>query len=44
MEERSGEDKRRVRIRCGERHFRCPEGQENESKYAIVGGTGRGNL
>jgi hypothetical protein len=29
-------------IRYGERQEGCPEGQENESKYAVVGFSGQG--
>jgi hypothetical protein len=39
-----GLEKRKGRIRYGERQKRCPEGHENESKYPAVWVRGRGKL
>jgi hypothetical protein len=37
-----GKEKRRGRNRYGERQEGCPEDQENESKYVVVGVRGQG--
>jgi hypothetical protein len=39
---RRGEEKERNRVSYGERQEGCPEGQENESKYAVEGVRGQG--